>query len=151
VHPSYGGVAEILPIFPHIKNGGHTRKRQRAAAIQAGGAEMFSERRTECAGALLIFLKLVLNIFLKFSKEGFDPSHLSIHLSERGLWRVADPHLLRKQPFQLCLLPLEGVEDIDCCLWQALAPAALLVQFARPTISPIQSGRECVRGMGAAK
>jgi hypothetical protein len=96
----------------------------------------------ECAGTLLISLKLVLNIFLKLIKEGFDPCHLSIYLGKRGLWRVADPHLLRKQPFQLGLLPLEGVEDIDCCLWQALAPDALLVQFARPTISPLQSGRE---------
>jgi hypothetical protein len=81
----------------------------------------------EGAGTLLISLKLVLNIFLKLSKEGFDPCHLSIYLSKRGLWRVADPHLLRKQPFQLGLLPLEGVEDIDCCLGQALAPDALLV------------------------
>jgi hypothetical protein len=47
---------------------------------------------------------------------------LSFDLGKRGLWGIANPHFLHKQPFQLLLLPAKGIDHIDCCLGHALRP-----------------------------
>jgi hypothetical protein len=67
----------------------------------------------------LISLQLVLNDLLKRSEEPFNLNNLSFYLREIGPWGIADQRLLRKQPFQLLLLPPKGINDIDCRLSHA--------------------------------
>src|ERR1700730_4754239 len=66
--------------------------------------------------------ELVLDVTLKLREQAFWLVDLSFDLGKRGLWGIANPHFLHKQPFQLLLLPAKGIDHIDCCLGHALRP-----------------------------